>query len=224
MRKFYLLLVILSQMISCAGSPELVPIQRPLGLDADRGCTTPFPEREWQFVHSIQAAMPGGQKAVIIGVTVLSPKTGMIECVMMTIEGIVLFDARYDGQMVIHRALPPFDSMDFARGLMDDVRLMFFPPGGPLIASGISEDGASICRYRTDRGMMVDIVIHGDHVWEIRQYDQDSRLVRSLKTGSDRRGTAGSQNPIPVRLELTAFGSSEYALTLNLIEARELGK
>jgi hypothetical protein len=143
---------------------------------------------------------------------------------MMTVEGLVLFDARYDGQIVIHRALPPFDSMTFARGLIDDIRLIFFPPNGPLIASGTSEDGALICRYRADRGMMVDIVIHEAHVWEIRQYDHNARLIRSLKADPGSRGTAGRQNPIPVRLELTAFGPSEYALTLDLIEARDLGK
>ncbi len=225
MRNIYLLLMILFLMISCAGSPGPVTIERQLSFDVDDNrCKIPFPDRDWQFVHSIQAAMPGGQKAVMIGVTALSPKTGIIECVMMTVEGLVVFDARYDGQIVIHRALPPFDSMTFARGLIDDIRLMFFPPDGPLIASGISEDGALICRYRADRGMMVDIVIHEDHLWEIRQYDQDSRLIRSLKTDFGSRGTAGRQNPIPAKLELTAFGPSEYALTLDLIEARELSE
>lgn len=223
MRNIYLLLMILFPVISCAGSPGPVPIEGPLSFDADNRCKIPFPDRDWQFVHSIQATLPGGQRAVMIGVTALFPKTGIIECAMMTVEGLVLFDARYDGRIVIHRALPPFDSMTFARGLIDDIKLMFFPPDGPLIKSGRSDDGAFICRYRTDRGMMVDIVIHEGHLWEIRQYDPDSRLIRSLKTDPDSRGSAGSQNPIPVRLELTALGPSKYVLTLDLLEAREPG-
>jgi hypothetical protein len=216
--------MILFSVVSCAGSPGPVPIKGPLNLAADNRCTMPFPDRDWQFVHSIHATLPGGQRAVMIGVTALFPKTGVIECAMMTVEGIVLFDARYDGRMVIRRAIPPFDSMAFARGLIDDIRLIFFPPDGPLIKTGRSEDGAFLCRYRTERGMTVDIVIHEDQLWEIRQYDQDSRLIRSLKTDPDTRGSAGSQNPIPARLELTAFGPSKYGLTLDLIEARGLSK
>lgn len=225
MRIIYLLLMILFTMISCAGLPGPVPIERTLSLDADDNrCRIPFPDRAWQFVHSIRALMPGGQKAVMIGVTALFPETGIIECVMMTVEGLVLFDARYDGEITVHRAMPPFDSMDFARGLIDDIKLMFFPPDGPLIASGIAEDGAFVCRYRTGRDMTVDIVIHEDHVWEIRQYDQDSGLIRSLKTDSGGRGPAGRQNPVPGRLELTVLGPSEYMLTLDLIEVRAPGK
>jgi hypothetical protein len=223
MRSVYLLLMILFTAISCAGLPGPVPIERPLSLDVDDNrCKIPFPDRAGQFVHSIRAAMPGGHEAVMIGVTAVFPETGTIECVMMTIEGLVLFDARYDGRMTIHRAMPPFDSMDFARGLIEDIQLIFFPPDGPLIASGIADDGAFVCRYRTDRDRTIDIVLQEDHLWEIRQYDSDSRLIRSLKTDPGRRGPAERQDPIPARLKLTAFGPSEYALTLDLIEVREL--
>lgn len=223
MRHDCLLLMILFWVTSCAGSSGPVPIRGTLGLVGDHRCRMPFPDRDWQFVHSIHAALPGGQRAVLIGVTALFPKTGVIECAMMTVEGFILFDARYDGRVVIHRAIPPFDSKAFAWGLIDDIRLIFFPPDGPLIASGTSDDGAFVCRYRTERGMMVDVVIYEDHHWEIRQYDQDSRLIRALKTEPDTRGSAGSQHPIPARLELTALGPSKYVLTLDLIEAREPG-
>jgi len=152
------------------------------------------------------------------------PETGTIECVMMTIEGLVLFDARYDGRMTVHRAMPPFDSMEFARGLINDIKLIFFPPDGPLIASGIADDGAFVCRYRADKDRTIDIVLYEDHLWEIRQYDPDSRLIRSLKTEPGSRGPVQRQDPIPVRLKLTAFGPSEYALTLDLIEVRAPGK
>ncbi|MBU0734838.1 MAG: hypothetical protein KJ573_00410 [Proteobacteria bacterium] len=224
MRNIYLLLIILFQMISCTGSPQLVPIKRPLTFDTDKRCMTPFPDRELKLVHSIQATMPKGEKAVMLGVTAISPKTGMIQCVIMTLEGLVLFDARYDRQIVINRAIPPFDSIDFARGLINDIKLIFFPPDGLLIASGISDDGSFVCRYRTDSGMIVDIITHKDRPWEIRQYDHDFRLIRSLKTHMGSERTTERQNAIPARLELTAYGPSEYSLTLELIEARELTK
>jgi len=71
---------------------------------------------------------------------------------------------------------------------------------------------------------MVDIVIHEDHAWEIRQYDPDSRLIRSLMTDPGERRSAGRETALPSRLKLVAFGPSEYALTLDLIEARELSE
>jgi hypothetical protein len=221
MKNCCLFSMILFLMISCTGSPELVPIQQPLPPNGDRRCMTPFPNRDRQFVHSIHASMPGGQEAVVIGITSISPRTGAVACVMMTVEGLVLFDARYDGRIVIHRALPPFDSMAFARGLMDDIHLIFFPPKGPLVTSGMSEDGAWVCRYRTEEGTMADIVIHEDHSWEIRQYNHDLRLIRSVVTDPAGKKTSGRESALPVRLKLAAFGLSEYALTLDLIEARE---
>ena len=224
MKNCCLLSMILFLMISCAGSPELVPIRQPLLPDGERRCMIPFPDRDRQLVHSIQASMPGGQEAVVIGVTSISPKTGAVACVMMTVEGLVLFDAQYDGRMVIHRALPPFDSMAFARGLMDDIHLIFFPPKGPLVASGMSEAGAWVCRYRTEKGAMADIVIHKDHSWEIRQYNHDLRLIRSVATDPAGPKAGGREAALPVRLKLAAFGPSEYALTLDLIEVRDVGE
>ena len=224
MRNICLLLIILFQTISCAGSPGPVPIKRPLALDTDRHCTSPFPDRAWNLVHSIHAALPNGGNAVMLGVTAIDPKTGIIECVIMTVEGLVLFDARYDRQIVIHRAIPPFDATGFARGLINDIKLIFFPPDGSLIASGISDDGSFVCRYKTTSGMIVDIITHKDHPWKIRQYDHDFRLIRSLKTYPDSEGSTEKRHAIPGRLELTAYGPSQYSLTLKLIEARESGK
>jgi len=70
--------------------------------------------------------------------------------------------------------------------------------------------------------MTVDVVVHEDNGWEIRQYDRDDSLIRSLKTDPDSR--PAEKGPIPSRLKLTASGPAEYALTLDLIEAWELGK
>jgi hypothetical protein len=188
----------------------------------DTRCRLPFPHGKWEFVHSIQAALSGAPKVTLIGVTALDSRTGAVACALMTVEGMVLFDARYDGEIHVGRAVPPFDSTAFARGLINDIRFMFLPPDGRPVASGRSEDGAFICRYGTTDAMTVDIVIHGDRGWGIRQYDGDDRLIRSLTTDSHNPGAAQAGTPIPARLKLTASGPAEYALTLDLIEAREL--
>ena len=87
-----------------------------------------------------------------MGVTVISPEERKIESVIMTIEGFVFLDAYYDQKVVINRGIPPFDSIDFARGMMDDIKLIFFKPEGGLIESGMSDDGSYLCRYKNDYG------------------------------------------------------------------------
>lgn len=165
--------------------------------------------------------MPKGKKAVFIGVTALSPETGTIHCVIMTLEGLVLFDAQYNHKMVINRGIPPFDSVDFARGLLNDIKLIFFSPEGQLIQSGIAEDGSSICRYKTDSGKIVDVIGRNKNLWEIRQYNDNSDLSRSVRAYPDSKRAVKKQEAIPGRLVLTAYGSPGYSLILELIEARE---
>lgn len=224
MRAIYLLLIIFAQMISCAGPPKLAPIKHPLPSGTKESCITPFLDNKWQFVHSVQATMPEGGKAVLIGITVLSPKTGIIHCVIMTLEGLVLFDAQYDHKIVIKRGIHPFDSMDFARGLINDIKLIFFRPDGQSIESGTSDNGSLVCRYKTNSGMIVDVITNQNGPWEIRQYNDDSKLTRSVRAYPNRQGATEKQKTIPGRLVLTAYGSHGYSLTLELIEAREPGK
>jgi hypothetical protein len=220
-----LLTALLFLMASCAGAPGPAVIQQPLPLEVDdTRCRVPFPHGKWEFVHSIQAALSGGPTVTMIGVTALDSTTGTVACALMTVEGMVLFEARYDGEIQIGRAVPPFDSTAFARGLINDIRFMFLPPEGRPVAWGRSEAGAFICRYETTDAMTVDIIIHGDRGWEIRQYDRDNRSIRSLKRDPHSPGSAEEKTPIPARLRLTASGPAEYALTLDLIEARELRK
>ncbi len=219
-----MVLTILAEMISCTGPPRLAPVKHPLPVATDENCTAPFPDNRRQFVHSIQATMPKGEKAILIGITDLCPRSGEIHCVIMTLEGLVLFDAQYDHKIVINRGIPPFDSMDFARGLMNDIRLIFFPPDGRLIQAGISDNGSSVCRYERENGMIVDVISSHNGPWEIRQYNADLTLNRSVKAFPNSKGDKEGEESIPARLVLTAYGSPRYSLSLELIEARESEK
>ena len=220
MRGIYLFLVILVQIISCAAPPQISPIKQSGPSTGTQSCNAPFPRNKWDFVHSIEATMPGGKKAVFIGVTALSPKAGTIHCVIMTLEGLVLFDAQYNHKMVINRGIPPFDSVDFARGLLNDIKLIFFPPEGQLVQSGTAENGSWICRYKTNSGRTVDVIRRHNNLWEIRQYNDNSDLSRSVRAYPDSKRAVKKQENIPGRLVLTAYGSHGYSLILELIEAR----
>jgi hypothetical protein len=157
-----------------------------------------------------------------MGITVISPMAQTIECVIMTLEGLVLFDTRYDQGLIIDRAIPPFDRIEFAKGLMEDIRLIFFKPDGQLIGAGILEDGSSICRYKNLEGETIDIVTFVDNAWEIRQYGRDLRLSRTVRASSQTKASDSSQRVIPRRLELKAHGLPGYELSMSLVSAFSL--
>jgi len=214
-----LLPIILAFLISCSGLPDLgvtgsfAPIEK-----MEKSCFDPYPSKNWQFVHSIEASMSGDKTSFMLGVTIISPETGTVRCVMMTLEGFVLFEAVYDGKVIIKRAVPPFDSLGFARGLMDDIRLIFFKPEGLLTEAGIAGDGASRCRFKNKEGMVTDVLMKKDGGWGIRRYNRWSTLIRSVDAYDCEYRSDHAEVKVPGRLELIAHGSGGYSLRLELIE------
>ncbi len=204
---------------SCAGLPEIRPARGPAASALQAGCEIPFPDGKWQFVHSIEAELPGGRKGFVVGVTVISSMPQTTDCAIMSLEGFVFFNAGQDREIVIHRAIFPFDKKEFAQGLMQDIRLMFFKPDGPLIESGVLENDSSVCRYQSPGGKVIDIITSPDNNWEIRQYSEALRLTRTIKAWSLKNEGPSDKWPIPGRLELTAHGSLGYKLTMTLVDA-----
>ena len=219
MKHLGLLLSTLCLVISCSSLPTVYPIDGPAASTSPQRCGWMFPEGKWQFLHSIEATMPGGEKALIMGLTVISSRARTARCVIMTIEGLVVFDAQYDGQVIINRGIPPFDSEDFAKGLMDDIQLMFFMPQSPLFRSGALKNGSAVCRYQNPDGHLVDLVTDSDDSWELKQYSKDFGLARTVKVSPGKRTGHSDPVGIPGRLELTAYSPRNYALVMDLVEA-----
>ena len=118
----------------------------------------------------------------MMGLTLMSsPATGRYRSVLLTLEGFVVFDAEYDGRLTVHRALPPFDSPHFAEGLMEDIRLVFFEPDGPVVASGTLKDGGAVRRHRLPDGGTVDLELLPGDDWRIRRYDPSETLTRTVR-------------------------------------------
>lgn len=223
MKAFFLLLFTGCIAIACSALPAIHPVDITSGTQLSRTCDNLFPNGKWQFVHSIETTMPGGQKGLLMGVIVISSRDKTVQCAIMTIEGIVVFDARHDQRLVIQRAVPPFDSENFAEGLIRDIQLIFFRPEGLLIETGNDKDGASICRYRKPDGRIVDLVIQSDRSWQIRQYNRNLRLNRTVTASFSKKNPAAEHPAIPDRLELTAHGVGGYNLMMDLVEAVPLG-
>jgi hypothetical protein len=223
MKGIMLLFCMVLFFFSCSAIPKLEPLNSEALPGVVNQCRTIFPTNGWQFVHSIEATIQGRQKAFLIGITDISPDLGRVRCVMMTIEGLVLFDALSDPETIIKRGIRPFDSMAFAKGLMNDIRLISFSPNGECIKKGMSGKGSYVCRYGNDGNTIVDLVANPDRTWEIRQY-KNGDLVRSVKAYLKEGMTHEDQYVVPDRLELTAHGVHAYDLVLSLIRAEHIAR
>jgi hypothetical protein len=130
----------------------------------------------------------------------------------MTIEGFVLFDAQYEKEVRVKRAVPPFNARHFANHMMEDVRLILLAPQGQLSSAGILEDGSTICRYDGSQGKIIDVILHQDNSWEIGVYSNSYETIRRVNASS-------VKDWIPSLVKLTAFDSWDYSLLLTLINA-----
>lgn len=206
---------------ACAVPQAISPVAPPAESEIRAVCAAPFPRNKWQLVHSIETDFGGGRGGMMLGVTVITPETRTLQSAMMTIEGLVVFNAESGPEkLTIERAVPPFDSNEFARGVMDDIRLMFFSPRGPIIA-GNTDKGQPICRYKTGPDRVLDIAFEPTSGWVYRLY-RSGKLVRTVRADVKQAVVSPAGEVIPRRMTLSAHGYPEYTLNLELLEAKPL--
>ncbi|MBI9083725.1 MAG: hypothetical protein JEZ11_09010 [Desulfobacterales bacterium] len=203
---------------ACSGLPEIRPLT---GIDKAglaQACLRPFPDTPMQYLHALEAFVAGKNQTGILGLVRVWPQTRHLRCVIMTVEGLVVFDARHDSQLVVDRALPPFDRPGMAEGLVADLEMMFLPPRGRLLGSGHPPSGDPVCRYLAPDKTVSDVVLLPDGRWQLCRYDAAGRLNRTVSVPVG-HGAAGRT---PSRLQLTAHGIPGYRLTMDLIESMPL--
>jgi hypothetical protein len=206
-------LIIFSFLTSCIGLSGITsagPSERERILTK---CRAPFLEHRWRLVHLISGTLPGGANVSMIGVSDASP-LDKVHCTLMTIEGLVLLDAEYDGALAIKRGIGPFTSEDFVTGVIRDMGLVLFQPEG-MAETGLDEEGEEVCRYRSEEGV-TDEILKRDGTVELRRYDASLNLARVVTFKKLRR------DGIPGRIELEGYGMVRYSLELDLIEAERL--
>jgi len=208
----------------CAGLPPIVSPDNSCGPDEQslsHELNALFPADSFQFVHAIELTMPGSHSAMLMGVVNVHPRHRAIHCVVMTLEGLVLFEADYTSEaFIIHRAIPPFDSQALARGLVSDIELIFFRPRGRLDAWGILENKNTILRFLEPDGGTIDIVVFPDRtIWTKNVRTSSHRIKRWVKYIFP-QGATNSQVPVfPKSITLTAAFPSRYTLTMTLADA-----
>jgi len=207
-----LILILFFFLSSCSRLPVIKPVDQALLPDIMRRCQQPFVDIPYRFVHAIEVTLPGGGTGTVMGVSLIDPALEKIHSVIMTIEGFILFDAQYEKEVRVDRAVPPFNAKHFAQHMMEDVRLILLAPHGRLSSAGVLEDGSTICQYDGSQGKIVDLVVHKDNSWEIGVYSNSSETIRRVNASSVR-------DRIPALIKLTAFDSWDYSLLLSLISA-----
>ena len=216
----FLTFFILAILASCQTLPRLHPITIQEKSDLPAKCQSLFLESEQQLTHSIEATTPGGGKSLLMGILVISPESDLFESVIMTIEGLVVFSARYEnGKITIERGISHFKSANFAIGLVNDIKLIFFKPKGMLAEMGKSDQGFPVCRYHETGNNLIELTLK-TYYWEIRRYDGDRALKRTVRIFPNERNHPNEAGTaIPHKIQLTAHDFFGYSLTLRLLEA-----
>jgi hypothetical protein len=177
-------------------------------------CPSPFLKEKYQLIHAIEIRTAGGVQGAIIGITVADPSTRFVSCAIMTVEGMVLLEAESGAEKLsVHRALPPFDSGDFAKNMIDDIKLIFFTPQGLIQKKGNLPDGSTACRWQEENGDFIDVIANKPESTEIKKYSVCGILKRHIKLTE----TAGNAYQ---SIELQGSGIVNYTLLMTLIEAQ----
>ena len=202
-------LVIVLLLSACAHMPPIQPAGTDRQYRFEARCRSIYPVGRWQLVHTINVRLRRGYQATLTGVIILSTADSRVHCVLMTLEGFVLFEAVDNGEVAVKRAFGPFDNSEFAKGVMRDIRLIFLAPEGRMQTAGKFAGGTQGCRYRTHDNRFIDVIGAADGSWQIQQYDPRKTV---FVDAVDQRG-------LSPKLTLTAAGKAAYTLVMTLVEA-----
>ncbi len=221
MKILCLMLLIALTPVGCAHLPEIHTVEDSAAAGRIAACCDVFPHGKWQFVHAIEIFPPVGSKQTVLGIVQLFSEQRTFHCVLMTIEGLVLFEADFDGAVKIQRALPPLDKPGMADGIVQAISLLFLAPERPCATAGLSKDAAWICRYPYAEQGLEDVVVQAGGLWEIRCYNQSRRLMSTIAPMAGEDLHAGE---LPSHVALKVYGLGGYELRMSLIEAVPLEK
>jgi len=182
------------------GSPDDLP-----------GCYAIFPSEPWESVHRIEATMRGGSSS-LLGVTKGEPSERRLQSLLLSPEGFILFDAELrENGVAVRKAVAPFDSPAFARGLMEDVTLLFLPPKAKPTIWLKETNGTMICKWENPDNS-TEITGSMDSGWRILRRDKYGELTKEAIFGGP------FLNGLASRAELRAFKPVSYRLRMTLVQ------
>ncbi|MHB8830242.1 MAG: hypothetical protein ACYC6Q_12055 [Syntrophales bacterium] len=190
-----------------------IPPYKPLIPESGVVCPGIFPPKAFRVVHQIDIKSTLVGKVVFIGAAKVDPQKDALHAVLMSAEGMVLFEAEYEnGDIKIISAFPPLNDPAFARGLMADVLFVLLKPAGGPVEQGVDGQGLTACRWAGETGAVLETALMPDGTVRMRLYGGDRRVAKeSLAWPPFDRG-------MPALISLEAFSPSNYTIKLMLIE------
>jgi len=132
---------------------------------------------------------------------------------LLTPEGFILFDGELrGGEITVRKAVAPFDSPAFAKGLMEDVALLFLPPQVKPTTWGKETDGAMICNWEGPDDSHTEIRGSMDCGWRILRRDKHGKAIKEVVLNGP------FVNGLASRVELRAFKPASYRLRMTLVQ------
>ncbi len=95
---------------ACSTLPAIRPLDAAGTQAAAERCRRPFLDTPHRFVHAVEAGIPERAMGTVLGITLFDPPSGIARSAVLTREGFVLLDARYDKGVAVIRAVPPFSA------------------------------------------------------------------------------------------------------------------
>ncbi len=191
----------ISETTMSQGSPEELP-----------GCYAVFPAEPWESVHRLEATIRGGT-FLALGVTRGEPSERRLQSLLLSPEGFILLDAeRQENGIVVKKAVPPFDSPEFARGLMEDVALLFLPPQIDPKTWAKESDGRMICKWEAPDESHTEITGSMESGWRILRRNRKGNVIKEIFLSGP------FVNGLASRIELRAFKPAAYRLRMTLVQ------
>jgi len=210
------MLAVMPLLLGCgSATTNVFPTTAEHAKTTANACSQLFPRGGFEATSIVEASIPYGDDTSLIAVVTSPSDQSEFRSVMMTQEGMVLFDATRRGEHIfVNRALPPLDPAGFGRQMTDDIRLVSFRPqrGNPEV--GLTERGVPICRW-SDGERTVDVLLSG--ATNVRMIEtRGGRTVREAwlrNVGKDGRARE-------ILLENTGFAGYRLRLLLQSYEPK----
>ena len=195
----------------CAGCLPAPETGFPTGAPEDlQSCVAIFPSEPWECVHKIEAVVREGVSSTMLGITKGDPVLRKLHTVLLTSEGFIVFEAEQVGDTLsVLKTVAPFDSPAFARGLMEDVTLLFLAPQGRPSKWGRRADGAALCEWENPDGSRKEVLVSTVHRISVRDRQGDLAKEAVLRPPFV-QGLAS-------KIEFRAYKPAPYWLKMTLI-------
>jgi hypothetical protein len=201
-----------------AARTRIIPLTGAEARQTALGCERVFPHGAFEATHVVEASIPFSDDTSLIGVVAGEANHKQFRSLLLTQEGIVVFDAVRRGTVIeVVRALPPIDPEGFGRAMTDDVKQILFLPDGSDPEVGRTEQGTAVCRW-TNGAEQIEVQLTGPHEARIARYRQGSVVRNAWLKDIDDRGFARE-----TLLETTSIVGYQLHLTLLHADLKDAG-